>query len=181
MTPSKNSILNFRLLLIVTAISFVTAEGHGQSDVFLMKDDLPYLEHLDTALSKVKKDKIYQLTKQWIAKTFDNSKAVIDLDDPNSGTLIIKYRFDTQSMTKLESGRDLSVRMNNKATMQIDCRDSKIRIRTSEFQQSMDMGDADYQFVSGAIQRLQAKGGTIESISRMDVYRNFISAVNVHS
>ncbi len=166
--------------------AYLTVNLFAQGKIFLIKDNLTYLEYKDTTLN-VSKTKAYQLTKLWIAKTFNSSGAVTDLDDPNSGTLIVKYLFDTKTVTKsVASDEPLTVFSFIKATMQIDIRDNKIRIRTSDLEQAIALDNKNdnkrnYQLVNDAIQRLMSKGQTIESISSMDLYKTLIDTVNTQS
>lgn len=161
-------------ICILLPIAFYN--GYSQDHTFLMKDGSIYVELIDTTLA-IKKEAIHQYTKQWIAKSFGSSKAVIDMDDPNSGTIIIKFLFDTKSIEPTKSGEQVLVRMNNKATMQIDSRNGKIRIRTSDFQWAIDLSayttvsTIEYTSVDKAVKELIAKGETIQTIANIGMYK----------
>ena len=54
------------------------------------KDNSIFVEEIITLKDSVKKDKIYLAIMEWISKTFNSSKAVIDFQDKDAGKIICK-------------------------------------------------------------------------------------------
>lgn len=80
------------------------------------------------------KDEIYLSVRKWIAQTFRSAKAVIELDDPDSGTLIGNGTVQEPCDACLYSVADVLF------TMQIDVKDNKFRISFSNLQRRSSEG-----------------------------------------
>lgn len=170
-----------RLLFAFLIVSQIL---HAQQKSFIIKNGLLTVENIDT-LIPLKKDKIYQTTKQWIAKSFGSAKSVIDLDDLQAGTIILKYNFDTKSVDTIEkTKKPILIAFHNKATMQIDCRDNKIRITVSGFQSAIDLSKVlsdfndTYHPLEENFARMMENGETLVSFSGRKIYRAILWETN---
>lgn len=74
------------------------------------------------------KDKIYTSAKQWVAKNFVSAQDVIQFDDKEAGTLIVKGNIDYPCSNVWScSHYDLTGEVV-KFTMKVDVKDQKIRV-----------------------------------------------------
>ena len=78
----------------------------------------------------MQKEKIYKATKQWVAKTFVSAKDVIQFDDQEEGTLILKGNIDYPCSTTWSCGLHSGEFV--KFTMKIDIKDQKIRVAVND-------------------------------------------------
>lgn len=168
-----------KILLFLLAICAFENKGYSQTDTFIVKDGLLTIEMIDSALS-VKKGDAYNIAKEWIAKNFGSAKAVIDLDNQEKGTLIIKYNFDTNTIDTGKNGTPIVLAFHNKATMQIDCRDNKVRVRVNAFQCAVDASHiiADfvgkYEPIEKMFERSNKNGDSLETFSKRKIYQQLI-------
>jgi hypothetical protein len=134
--------VKYLLLFLVSLPLFAAA----QADTFIIRDNLLSVERIDTNID-ASKDDIFNAAKLWIAKNFGSAKAVVDLEDKATGTLIVKYTFETKTIITRKDGKSFVSVMHNKAAMQVDCRDRKIRIRINSFADAIgDVGSIKIDF-----------------------------------
>lgn len=77
---------------------------------------------------KATKDELYSYSKIWLAKAFNSSKSVIQLDDKEAGSIICKGQLLNE-----EKLRTSTVHYDSKYTLEITVRDNKYRIKIYDF------------------------------------------------
>lgn len=111
-------------VLIALLVLLTSLVAYSQ-DVVQTKDGVVFYELKDSANGS--KSQLYTKAKVWIAKAAGSAKDVIQMDDPNAGTLIGKGYFNIRT-TGLGAATWPCY-----CTITIDCRDQKYRIQLSNF------------------------------------------------
>lgn len=85
------------------------------------KEGRVFIEEVVTVSDSAKKNKIYAAVKDWISKTFKDSKSVIDYEDREEGKIVCKGFYQGQ--------RANNDRLNLRFTMDFTVKDSKYRVQ----------------------------------------------------
>ncbi|OJU95082.1 MAG: hypothetical protein BGO19_02335 [Acinetobacter sp. 38-8] len=83
-------------------------------------------------IPNMSKDKIYTSTKQWIAQTFVSAQDVIQFDDKEAGTLIIKGNVDYPCSGNWSCTHHGLTNDAIDFTMKVDMKDQKMRITVDD-------------------------------------------------
>jgi hypothetical protein len=104
-----------------------------------MKDGKVVYEEIDS-IPNISKVELYNKSKIWLVNTFNDAKAVLQIDDKDNGQLIGKGNFDYLYTVVLASARWVC-----NFTVQIDCRDNKARIKVYDIS-SRSAGEATAEY-----------------------------------
>lgn len=122
----------FLILFLLPFISFAQPE-------FPLKDGKVVYEEIDS-IPNIQKGELYKKAKIWFVNTFNDAKAVLQLEDKENGQLIGKGNFDYLYSFALSSATWVC-----NFTVQIDCRDNKVRIKFYDIS-SHSMGEASAEY-----------------------------------
>lgn len=114
----KKSLLVLTIILLLFPI---TMSGQSKNSHIQFIGD--YEEIIETGLPK---DVMWVNLKKWVSSQFNNSKYAVDLDDKESGVLIIKWN------SLFSSPTSPYIKLTASASCQIDVKDQKYRIRISD-------------------------------------------------
>lgn len=95
----------------------------SQDQMLPEKDGKVIYEEVDS-IPGVIKDELYNRSKIWVVRTFKSANAVLQLEDKDNGQLIGKGNFQYEN-----SVFTASATWTCDFTIQIDCRENKVRIK----------------------------------------------------
>jgi len=111
------------LFLLFPALAFAQDYDY-KSDLPIKDGSIVYEKTVDGL--DLKKDKLYAVSKKWIADNFSNAKSVIQSEDVNSGQIIAKGISNIPNKPALLA---LLGDQKYKYTVQFDTKDGKYRMR----------------------------------------------------
>jgi Domain of unknown function (DUF4468) with TBP-like fold len=129
-------IIQVSMLLLFSVIS--KAQTDSINIVLPTKENRIFYESIITTKDSVKKSKIYLATKEWVSKSFKESKSVIDFEDKEDGKIICKFHSKSK---KYNVGDELEV----SCTLDFTIKDNKYRVQLYNF----DVKENHYKILDG--------------------------------
>lgn len=105
-------------IILPIIFTIVTQAAFCQKYILPLDESGRYAEYTSTVEVNNSKDDLFKNAQSWIAKSFGDYKAVVNLEDKGAGRLIVK---GTSSVSML-------LYSTIKYTLTIDCRDNKYRV-----------------------------------------------------
>ena len=133
----KKSILTV-LLLILSVVTYAQKKQKDTAKVILpTKGDLIFFETIVDSLSNQSKDILYNKSLKWMADSFVDSKEVIQIKNPEEGSIVGSGLFDYTAPGLLGERERMSF------MVEITAKDNKSRIRLYQFKYKT-FGSAGY-------------------------------------
>lgn len=124
-------------LILILLFSNITTSGQTADSIYPIKDGvINYYEVVKT--DSINKNQLYINSKKWIVNSYKSAKNVIQLDDKESGEIILKGNFDVYYDKAF--GMPISVNVNH--VFKISTRDFKYKYEFTDF--SIDHTEALY-------------------------------------
>lgn len=108
-------------ILVLCAVLMCGTAANAMDKIEIIRD-----------IPNMPKDKIYTATKQWIAKNFVSAQDVIQFDDKETGSLILKGNVDYPCSNNWSCTHRGITNDVIDFTMKIDVKDQKIRITVDD-------------------------------------------------